>query len=93
MANPKQQWLQAFTGGFVATLLFHQGVLVGWSSSGGYGSPVGKSIGYGYIRTDGGVDEAYVDTGTYELEVATERVPATVFLKPLYDPSMSRVKA
>ena len=27
MANPKQQWLQAFTGGFVATLLFHQGVL------------------------------------------------------------------
>ena len=27
MANPKQQWLQAFTGGFIATLLFHQGVL------------------------------------------------------------------
>ncbi len=27
MVNPKQQWLQAFTGGFLATLLFHQGVL------------------------------------------------------------------
>jgi len=27
MANPKQQWLQAFTGGFIATLLFHQGAL------------------------------------------------------------------
>ena len=27
MANPKQQWLQAFTGGFVATLLFHSGGL------------------------------------------------------------------
>ncbi|WP_372653388.1 hypothetical protein [Alcanivorax borkumensis] len=27
MTNTKQQWLQAFTGGFIATLLFHQGVL------------------------------------------------------------------
>ena len=27
MSNSPQQWLQAFTGGFIATLLFHQGVL------------------------------------------------------------------
>ncbi len=27
MTHTKQQWLQAFTGGFIATLLFHQGVL------------------------------------------------------------------
>lgn len=35
----------------------------------------------------------YVRAGSYELEVAGERVPATVFLAPLYDPKMERVKA
>ena len=39
-----------------------------------------------------GVDADYVMSGDYELEVATERVPASVFLKPLYDPEMQRVK-
>jgi 4-methylaminobutanoate oxidase (formaldehyde-forming) len=32
-------------------------------------------------------------SGCYELEVATERVPAKVFLDPLYDPTMSRIKS
>jgi hypothetical protein len=31
--------------------------------------------------------------GTYELEVATERVPCEVTLRPLYDPAMARIKA
>jgi hypothetical protein len=31
--------------------------------------------------------------GAYELEVASERVPARVFLTPLYDPGMTRTKA
>ena len=31
--------------------------------------------------------------GSYELEVATERVPATVFLDPLVDPAMARIKS
>ena len=73
--------------------IYRNGERVGWLSSGGYGYTVGKSIGYGYIRNGEGVDEAYANSGSYELEVATERVRADVFLKPLYDPSMSRVKA
>ena len=32
-------------------------------------------------------------SGNYELEVATERYPASVFLKPLYDPDMTRIRA
>ena len=31
-------------------------------------------------------------SGRYELEVATTRVPAEIFLDPLYDPTMSRIK-
>jgi 4-methylaminobutanoate oxidase (formaldehyde-forming) len=35
----------------------------------------------------------FVASGTYELEVATRRVPATVSLRPWYDPTMARIKA
>jgi 4-methylaminobutanoate oxidase (formaldehyde-forming) len=74
--------------------IFRNGVRVGWLSSAGYGHTVQKSIGYGYVRDpEKGVDAESVMSGTYELEVATERVPAKVFLTPLYDPGMTRIKA
>ena len=63
------------------------------SSSGGYGYTVGRSIGYGYVRDPAGVDRDYVLSGSYELEVAGERVPAEVFLEPPYDPNGERVHA
>jgi 4-methylaminobutanoate oxidase (formaldehyde-forming) len=74
--------------------IFRDGKRVGWLSSGGWGYTVGKNIGLGYVRNaETGVDAGYVMSGRYELEVATERVPAEVFLRPLYDPDMQRVKA
>jgi 4-methylaminobutanoate oxidase (formaldehyde-forming) len=72
--------------------IYRNGERVGWLTSGGYGYTVEKSIGYGYIRNANGVDAHYVTSGTYELDVATQRVPCEVTLQPLYDPQMSRVK-
>jgi 4-methylaminobutanoate oxidase (formaldehyde-forming) len=70
------------------------GKRVGWLTSGGYGYTVGRSIGYGYVRDpENGVDREMVLSGRYELEVATMRVPAEIFLDPLYDPTMSRIKS
>ena len=54
---------------------------------------MGKSIGYGYVRDKAVVDRAYLEGGAYELEVATERVPAQIHMGPLYDPRMERIKA
>ena len=45
------------------------------------GYTVERTIGYGYVRDADGVDADYVTSGRYELEVATERVPAEVFLQ------------
>ena len=73
--------------------IYRNGERVGWLSSGGFGYTVGKSIGFGYVRCADGVDVDYVTAGTYELEVATERVAAQATLAPLYDPKMDRVKA
>ena len=73
--------------------IYRDGKRVGWLTSGGFGHTVGKSIGLGYVRNPDGVDADFVMSGNYELEVATERVAATVHLQPLFDPEMKRVKA
>ncbi|MFA1675507.1 FAD-dependent oxidoreductase [Rhizobium mongolense] len=73
--------------------IYRNGKRVGWLSSGGFGYTIGKPIGYGYIRNPDGVTEDFMLSGTYELDVARERIPCTVSLKPLYDPEMKRIKA
>jgi 4-methylaminobutanoate oxidase (formaldehyde-forming) len=73
--------------------IYRNGIRAGWLSSGGFGHSIGKPIGYGYLRAAEAVDEAYIRAGHYELEVATQRVPCTPHLKPLWDPQMRRVKA
>ena len=73
--------------------IYRDGERVGWLSSGGFGYTVGRAIGYGYVRDAGGVTKDFVEAGTYELEVAHERVPCRVHLAPLHDPSMSRVRS
>ena len=73
--------------------IYRNGARVGWLSSGGFGHTVGKPIGYGYVRNADGVTEDYITSGSYELEVASERVPATLHLGALYDPAGVRIKA
>ncbi len=68
------------------------GERVGWLSSGGFGYTVGKPIGYGYVRRRDGVDRAFLQSGSYELEVAGDRVPCRLHLRPLFDPDNLRVR-
>ena len=65
---------------------------VGWLGSGGYGHTLKTNIGYGYVRRAQGLTQEYLLDGHYELEVATERVPCSIHLRPLYDPKMTRIK-
>jgi len=99
MGEPLKKRLACFTVDDPAiTLLgretiFRDGRQVGWLTSAGWGYTVGKNIGYGYVRNPDGVPTDWLKSGTYELEVATERVPAALHLAPLYDPTMARIKA
>jgi len=72
--------------------IYRDGVRAGWLSSGGFGHTVGKAIGYGYVRNAEGVTEGWLRAGHYELEIATERVPANLHLAPLHDPGNTCVK-
>ena len=73
--------------------IYRDGQRVGWLTSGGFGHSIGQSIGLGYVRHPDGVTPGFVLSGSYELEVATRRIPCEVTLSPLFDPEMARVKA
>ena len=98
-ARPLPRLLAGFTVADPAVILlgretiYRDGKRVGWLASGGWGYTVGANLGYGYVRDpENGVTPEHVLSGSYELEVATERVPAEVFLKPPYDPAGARIK-
>jgi 4-methylaminobutanoate oxidase (formaldehyde-forming) len=72
--------------------IWRDGELVGRITSGAYGHTLGRSVGLGYVAHPGGVDAAFVRTGRWELEIATERFSARAALEPLYDPTSARVR-
>ena len=68
--------------------IYRNGERVGWLSSAGWGYTVQRNIGSAMSAIRTASMPTIVMSGDYELEVATERVPAEPFLKPLYDPEM-----
>lgn len=97
-ATPKKR-LAVFTVADPTILLsgretiYRDGKRVGYLASGGWGYTIEANMGLGYVRDPDGVTEDLLLRGRYELEVATERVPADLHLAPLYDPEMVRIKA
>ncbi len=73
--------------------IYRNGTRAGWLSSGGFGHTLGKPIGLGYIRNADGVTDEYLTDATYELEVASTRIPARLHLAPLHDTKGTRIKA
>ena len=55
-----------------------------------YGHTLGGAVGLGYVNGEPGDDPV---SGTFEIEVAGNRVPATASLRPLYDPTNARLRA
>jgi 4-methylaminobutanoate oxidase (formaldehyde-forming) len=45
------------------------------------------------VDSDQTVNENYLATGNWEVEVAGRLFPAVVSLRPLYDPGSARIKA
>jgi glycine cleavage system T protein len=73
--------------------IWRNGELVGRISSGMFGHTIGAALGLGYVANGGApVSAEWITAGQYEVEVAAERVPARVSLRPFYDPASERVK-
>jgi glycine cleavage system aminomethyltransferase T/glycine/D-amino acid oxidase-like deaminating enzyme len=65
----------------------HDGEVVAYVTSAGYGYSIGKGIVYGYLPVDLAIEGTPV-----EVEYFDERFPATVASEPLFDPKGERLK-
>jgi 4-methylaminobutanoate oxidase (formaldehyde-forming) len=79
---------------FHAEPVWRNGKRAGYVRAASYGFTLGGAVGLAMIEGHGEVvDQAWLDAGKYEVEIAGKRWPAIVSLKPLYDPEMKKIKA
>jgi 4-methylaminobutanoate oxidase (formaldehyde-forming) len=78
---------------FHAEVLHRDGKAVGYVRAASYGFTVGGAVGLAMVDAgEAACDQAWLDSGSWEVEISDRRYPAKVSLKPLYDPEMKRVK-
>jgi glycine/D-amino acid oxidase-like deaminating enzyme/glycine cleavage system aminomethyltransferase T len=69
--------------------ILRDGVPVGEITSAGWSHRVGRATAMGYVRSQDGVTSEWLLAGSYEIDIAGERVSATILPKPVF-PSMYR---
>ncbi|MEZ5775264.1 MAG: FAD-dependent oxidoreductase [Hyphomicrobiaceae bacterium] len=72
--------------------IYRDGKLVGTTTSANYGHHLGSAIALGYVTEPAGVTPDLVSSGRWEIEIGLARFPARASLRPLYDPTSSRMK-
>jgi 4-methylaminobutanoate oxidase (formaldehyde-forming) len=78
---------------FHAEVVHRDGVPVGYVRAASYGHTLGGAVGLVMIEPNVPVDEAYLSSGNWEVDIAGKRYPAVVSARPLYDPAMKRIHA
>jgi len=69
--------------------IWHDGVCIGWATSGGYGHCVDRSLAQGYVPR---ALAAETTRGAFEIEILGERRAATIAPEPLFDPQGLRMR-
>ncbi len=70
--------------------IWHDGRVIGWVTSGGYGHYVERSLAQGYVPKALAGETA---AGRFEIEILGERRKATILAAPLFDPEGARMRA
>ena len=67
------------------------GEVVGDVRAASYGHTLGGSVGLAMVEGEH-LEEHSLGEGNWEVDIAGRRYPATVSLRPFYDPRMERIK-
>lgn len=74
-------------------LILRNGQPVGEMRSAAYGHTLGRSVGLALIAHGTGVDRSFLESGTFEVDLAGERFAVTAHLSAALDPKGLKVKA
>jgi 4-methylaminobutanoate oxidase (formaldehyde-forming) len=77
---------------FHAEVVRRNGTPVGYVRAASYGHTLGGAVGLVMVEAGEPITQAYLDAGTWDVDIAGTRYPAVVSLKPLYDPEMKRIR-
>jgi heterotetrameric sarcosine oxidase gamma subunit len=77
---------------FHAEVVRRDGVAVGYVRAASYGHTLGGAVGLAFLEPKQAVDEAYLTSGKWEVEVNGKVYPCVVSARPLYDPKAERIK-
>jgi len=79
---------------FHGEVVHRDGRSAGYVRAASYGHTLGGAVGLAMIETEHAepINQAYLDEGTWEVDIAGRRHEARVSIRPLYDPDMKRVR-
>jgi 4-methylaminobutanoate oxidase (formaldehyde-forming) len=78
---------------FHAEIVRRNGEPVGYVRAASYGHTLGGAVGLAMVDPKATVDDAFLASGEWQVEIAGKLYPATVSARPLYDPAMKRIRA
>ncbi len=76
-----------------AEILRRNGRAVGYVRAASYGFSLGGAVGLAMVEAEEPIHAAYLATGKWELEINGKLYPATLSLKPLFDPENKKIKS
>jgi len=74
-------------------IIYRDGKIVGYLQTGAYGFTLGAAMGMGFVENEDGATLDFINSGSYEIDIAGERHPAKASLIPMYDPENERVRS
>ncbi|PWR09895.1 oxidoreductase [Micromonospora sicca] len=77
---------------FHAEVVLRNGTPVGYIRAASYGFSLGGAVGLAMVDARQPLDQAWIDSGKWTVEIGAWTYPAVVSLRPLYDPANKRIK-
>jgi len=74
-------------------VIYRDGVIVGYLQTGAYGFTLGGAMGMGFVEHEDGATKDFINSGSYEIDIAGERFTAKASLRPIYDPKGVRIRS
>jgi len=78
---------------FHAEPVLRDGVALGYVRAASYGFTLGGAVGLAMIEADIPIDQEWLDSGTWTVDIGGRQFPAVASLRPLYDPRNERIRA
>jgi 4-methylaminobutanoate oxidase (formaldehyde-forming) len=74
-------------------VIYRDSKIVGHLETGAYGFTLGGAMGMGFVENEAGATRDFINSGSYEIDIAGERYPAKASLRPMYDPKGIRIRS